>query len=110
MGASMNREAASPAGEEGTMKRPKRGVPEGLWIRCDGCKATVFRKEVEKRLGVCPEPDCGYHFYVSAPKRIEQLLDEDSFEEWFADLSSLDPLNFADRKPYKERLVEEQQK
>lgn len=90
--------------------RRKRGVPEGLWIRCEGCKATVFRKEVEKRLGVCPEPGCGYHFYVSAHRRIEQLLDEDSFEEWFGDLTSLDPLSFSDRKPYKERLVEERAK
>lgn len=90
--------------------RRKRGVPEGLWMRCDGCKATVFRKEVEKRLNVCPEPGCGHHFYVSAPQRIRQLLDEDSFEEWFTELASLDPLGFADRKPYKDRLVEEQAK
>jgi len=90
--------------------RRKRGVPEGLWMRCDGCKATVFRKEVEKRLNVCPEPGCGHHFYVSAPQRIRQLLDEDSFEEWFTELTSLDPLGFADRKPYKDRLIEEQAK
>lgn len=88
--------------------RRKRGVPEGLWIRCDGCAATVFRKEAEKRLEVCPE--CGHHFYVSAQKRIQQLLDEDSFEEWFGDLCSLDPLGFKDRKSYADRLVDEQAK
>ena len=76
----------------------KRGVPEGLWIRCDGCKETVFRKVVNDGLGVCPE--CGYHFYVNAETRIRQLLDQDSFEEWFADLSPCDPLGFADRKSY----------
>ncbi len=86
----------------------KRGVPEGLWLHCEGCKATVFRKAVEERTGVCPE--CDWHFYVSAQKRIQQLLDEDSFEEWFADISPLDPLGFADRKPYHERLVAEQAK
>lgn len=88
--------------------RKKRGVPEGLWIRCDGCKSTVYRKEVERRLGVCPEPGCNHHFYVSAATRIEQLLDEGSFEEWWADLESLDPLGFCDRKPYAVRLKEEQ--
>ena len=92
------------------MKRPKRGVPEGLWIRCDGCNATVFRKEVEKALGVCPEPDCDHHFYVPAKTRIRQLLDEDSFEEWFDDLLPADPLGFVDKKPYKERLADEQKK
>ncbi|MEX1095676.1 MAG: acetyl-CoA carboxylase, carboxyltransferase subunit beta [Planctomycetales bacterium] len=94
----------------GPPKRMKRGVPEGLWIRCEGCKTAVFRKLVDENLGVCPEPDCGYHFYVSAAARIRQLLDADSFEEWFADLSPCDPLGFADKKPYKDRLVEEQQK
>ena len=40
-----------------TTKRQKRGVPEGLWQRCPGCQATIFRKEAERRLGVCPECD-----------------------------------------------------
>jgi acetyl-CoA carboxylase carboxyl transferase subunit beta len=79
-----------------------------LWLRCDGCKATVFRKMVEKNLGVCPE--CGHHFYISAATRIQQLLDDDTFEEWFEDLSPCDPLNFSDKKPYKERLVAEQKR
>ena len=90
------------------VKRQKRGVPEGLWIRCDGCKATVYKKEVEKQLNVCPE--CQHHFYVSGQKRIEQLLDTDSFEEWFTDLRSVDPLGFVDRKPYVERLQDEQKR
>jgi acetyl-CoA carboxylase carboxyl transferase subunit beta len=88
----------------------KRGVPEGLWLRCDGCKRTIFRKQVEKNLGVCPEADCAYHFYVPAQTRIRQLTDADSFEEWDADLISCDPLGFADKRSYRDRLVEEQKK
>jgi acetyl-CoA carboxylase carboxyl transferase subunit beta len=87
-------------------RRPKRGVPEGLWRRCPGCQATIFRKEAERRLGVCPE--CDYHWYVSAQERVRQLLDEGTFEEWDADLAPADPLNFQDKKPYAERLKEEQ--
>lgn len=94
----------------GQVTKPKRGVPEGLWIRCDGCHATVFRKEVDRALGVCPEPDCGHHFYVPAATRIRQLLDEDSFEEWDSELIPCDPLQFADKKAYKDRLVSEQKK
>jgi len=89
-------------------ERPKRGVPEGLWIRCPQCKATIFRKEAEARLNVCPE--CGYHFYLPARDRIAQLLDADSFEEWFTDLRPCDPLGFTDRLPYSERLRAEQAK
>jgi acetyl-CoA carboxylase carboxyl transferase subunit beta len=88
----------------------KRGVPEGLWLRCAGCKATLFRKEVEARLNVCPEPGCGYHFYLPARERIRQLLDADSFEEWFTDLAPCDALGFKDRLPYAERLRAEQAK
>jgi len=91
-----------------TMSMPKRGVPEGLWIRCPQCKATIFRKEMESRFHVCPE--CQYHFYMPALERIKQLLDADSFEEWFSDVRPLDPLDFKDRLPYSERLKSEQAK
>ena len=91
---------------QASMKRPKRGVPEGLWKQCPGCQATIFGKEAEKRLGVCPE--CDYHWYVSAQERIRQLLDEGTFEEWDAQLEPTDPLSFADKKPYVERLKAEQ--
>ncbi len=87
-------------------KRPKRGVPEGLWRRCPGCQQTIFRKEAEKRLGVCPE--CDYHWYVSARQRIEQVLDDGTFEEWDAELEPVDVLGFVDKKPYAERLKDEQ--
>lgn len=88
--------------------RPKRGVPEGLWMLCPQCKGTLFRKDVEGRLNVCPE--CQYHFRVAARERIVQLLDADSFEEWFTELRPLDPLGFKDRLPYGERLKSEQAK
>src|SRR3954451_9164660 len=89
-------------------KRTRRGVPEGLWIRCPGCGASIYRKEAEKLLNVCPQ--CEYHFYVSALDRIRQVLDDGTFEEWDGHLQPADPLEFADQKPYKERLVAEQKR
>src|SRR5436309_5265613 len=86
----------------------KRGIPEGLWKRCPQCKATVFTKEVELRFCVCPE--CAHHFYLPARERIRQLLDEESFEEWFTDLRPRDPLGFKDRLPYADRIKAEQAK
>jgi acetyl-CoA carboxylase carboxyl transferase subunit beta len=83
-------------------------VPEGLWLKCDGCGATIYRKEAEERLNVCPQ--CGFHWYVSAATRIEQLLDAGTFEEWDADLKPADPLGFRDKKPYAERIVAEQKR
>jgi acetyl-CoA carboxylase carboxyl transferase subunit beta len=89
-------------------KRPKRGVPEGLWQQCPGCQATIFRKTAEQRLNTCPE--CGYHWYVSAQERIAQVLDEGTFDEWDIELMPTDPLGFADKKPYAERLTAEQKR
>jgi acetyl-CoA carboxylase carboxyl transferase subunit beta len=80
----------------------KGGIPEGLWMRCPECGKMLFRKVVEEGLDVCPE--CQYHFKISARRRIEQLADEGSFEELFADVEPADPLKFVDRKPYKDRL------
>ena len=84
---------------------PKR-VPEGVWMQCDGCGATLFRKEVERNLHVCPQ--CQHHFAVPAAERIRQLLDTDTFEEWHAELRPGDPLQFNDRRPYPERIRAEQ--
>jgi acetyl-CoA carboxylase carboxyl transferase subunit beta len=89
-------------------RRPKRGVPEGLWQRCPGCQQTIYKGEAEKLLGVCPE--CEYHFYVTARERIRQVLDEGTFEEWCGDLMPTDPLEFKDKKSYREKLVAEQKR
>ncbi|XZE52732.1 acetyl-CoA carboxylase, carboxyltransferase subunit beta [Planctomycetaceae bacterium SH139] len=92
----------------GNQTSKKRGVPEGLWLKCPGCSASVYRKEVERRLNVCPK--CDYHFYVSAWERISQVLDEGTFEAMDEHLRPVDPLEFADRKPYAERLLAEQRR
>ncbi|HEY2882703.1 MAG TPA: acetyl-CoA carboxylase, carboxyltransferase subunit beta [Pirellulales bacterium] len=98
----------SAASDPPTAKRPKRGVPEGLWQQCPGCQATIYKKEAERRLNVCPE--CEFHLYVPAQDRIRQVLDDGTFEEWFADLMPTDPLKFADKKPYADRLKAEQKR
>ena len=77
-------------------------------MRCEGCAATLFRKEVERNLNVCPQ--CQRHFPLAAAERIAQLLDTDTFEEWYAGLMPGDPLGFNDRRPYPERVKAEQER
>ena len=91
-----------------TEKRTKRGVPEGLWVKCPDCGETIYKKTADELLGICPE--CGYHFYVSGQERIRQVLDEGTFEEWDAELMPTDPLEFKDRKSYADRIVAEQKR
>lgn len=90
-------------GWNGYSLRPRKEMPEGLWLGCPGCKEMLFRKTMEENLHVCPE--CQYHFRVNGPTRIEQLADEGTFEELGADLASSDPLKFTwgDQR-YKDRI------
>jgi len=81
----------------------KRGkIPEGLWTKCKSCAEIVYQAEIERNLMVCPK--CEHHFYLSAKGRIALLSDEDSFEEKWADLTALDPLEFKDSKKYVDRI------
>ena len=91
---------------ENDVPSQKRGVPAGIWVRCPGCQATIFRKEAEKRMNVCPE--CSNHWYVPARQRIEQIFDVGTFEETYAHLKTADPLHFNDRRPYPERIKADQ--
>lgn len=88
--------------------REKKGIPEGLWMRCPSCSAILFRKSVENNLWVCPE--CHHHMRVSAAQRIEQVVDPGSFEPIDEQIQSVDPLNFVDLKPYAQRIAEAQKK
>ncbi len=77
-------------------------VPEGLWVKCEGCRETIYRKELERNLFVCPR--CGHHHRVSARARLAQLFDRGEWKEVFSKIFSTDPLEFSDSKPYAERL------
>ncbi len=82
--------------------RERSTVPEGLWLRCDGCREIVYSKELERNLRICPK--CGYHFRIDAPARIALLLDEARLEPLFDEVVPADPLGFVDTKRYADRL------
>jgi acetyl-CoA carboxylase carboxyl transferase subunit beta len=89
--------------------RPRKEMPEGLWLRCPGCERMLYRKVVEKNFNVCP--DCNHHFRIGAATRIEYLVDEGSFQQLLADMTANDPLDFKFRETtYKERLKADEKK
>ncbi|MFY9825928.1 MAG: acetyl-CoA carboxylase, carboxyltransferase subunit beta [Thermoanaerobaculia bacterium] len=89
------------------MDRPRSTVPEGLWVKCEGCKEIVYSRDLDRNLRVCPK--CGYHFRIDARTRISLLLDDPQPKELFAGLSPVDPLSFRDSKRYRDRLKSYQQ-
>jgi acetyl-CoA carboxylase carboxyl transferase subunit beta len=85
---------------EGTSKGK---VPEGLWEKCEGCGAVLYRPELERNLDVCPK--CGHHHAIGARQRLAAFFDADGAHELFADLEPVDTLKFRDSKKYKDRIV-----
>ncbi len=83
-----------------TAEKPSR-VPEGLWVKCPGCAQVIYNKDLEKNLSVCPK--CAHHFRIGAADRLRTLFD-DEWTEHFPNLSSNNPLHFADTKQYSARL------
>jgi acetyl-CoA carboxylase carboxyl transferase subunit beta len=93
--------------EQSTPPEERRVRTEGLWMKCDSCRTIVFRKDLEENLFVCPK--CQFHFKMDAKKRLEMLLDG-RYTEYDAGMTSSDPLNFTDTKPYSARLKEARKK
>jgi acetyl-CoA carboxylase carboxyl transferase subunit beta len=83
-------------------------VPEGLWMRCDGCAKMIFKKVLEEKLRVCPE--CSYHYRVDARTRVQQLVDPETFEETNPSLVSTNPLGWSDSTAYPTRLANAREK
>jgi acetyl-CoA carboxylase carboxyl transferase subunit beta len=81
----------------------KRTVPEGLWVKCDGCSTVLYRSELERNLDVCPK--CEHHLRIGARQRLEMFLDEGSCEEIAEGLEPVDVLKFKDSKKYRDRLT-----
>ena len=75
---------------------------EGLWLKCDGCRTIVWKKDLEANLNVCAR--CQFHYRIGAQKRLELLYDDGAWVEHDADLLSTDPLRFVDTRPYAERI------
>ncbi|HXG27657.1 MAG TPA: acetyl-CoA carboxylase, carboxyltransferase subunit beta [Nevskiales bacterium] len=84
----------------------KRSIPEGLWTKCEGCAAVLYRAELERTLNVCPK--CGTHHYLGARARIDSFLDREGRVEIAPSLEAVDMLKFRDTKKYKDRLSQAQ--
>lgn len=78
------------------------------WIKCDSCNALMYYKEIQTCANVCPK--CGYHMRLSPKDRINLICDEGSFVEFDAKLRPVDPLKFVDKKSYKKRISESEEK
>lgn len=90
------------------VKVKRKEIPEGIWSKCPECQAPSYSKTLKDNFNVCP--GCNYHFLLTAPERVSLLMDEGTFEEMDAGLTSVDPLDFKGPKTYKEKLDSDRKK
>lgn len=83
---------------------PQRDMPDGLFVKCPSCNEMIYRKQFEEQLFTCNK--CDHHFRITFKEYIDILFDKGTFTETETSVTSADPLNFVDTKPYKERLKE----
>ena len=92
----------------GTDNKEKKGVPEGLWIKCPSCEKILYKAELQRNLGVCPK--CQYHTRLGARRRLDIFLDSENREEVARDIEAGDPLKFRDFKRHKDRVLSAKKK
>ena len=80
----------------------KRGVPEGLWEKCNNCGSALYAAELDENLHVCPK--CSHHMPIGARERLSAFLDEGEVFEIGDELSPVDALHFKDQKKYEDRI------
>jgi acetyl-CoA carboxylase carboxyl transferase subunit beta len=80
----------------------KRDTPVDLWVKCDGCKEILYRKELAANRYVCEH--CGYHFRIGANDYVKLLVDDGTWQAMDQGLKSTDPLKFSAKKKYKDSL------
>jgi acetyl-CoA carboxylase carboxyl transferase subunit beta len=80
----------------------KRELPAGLWTKCPSCGEIIHNLELERNLRICIK--CDHHFSLTAGDRLDLVLDDGSFEEYDANLTSVDTLKFTGQASYTDRL------
>ena len=78
------------------------------WLKCTHCNELIHTNELEQNDNCCPK--CDYHYRLSVDERLKSLVDPDSFQELFTDLSPVDTLNFFDTESYADRIKVAQKK
>ena len=72
-------------------KKAEPSIPDGMWIKCNTCKAIIYKKEVTE-YKLCP--NCDAHFRMNPAERIAITCDEGSFEEFDQNMHPKNPMNY----------------
>lgn len=91
-----------PKIEEQQKDEERKVLTEGIFVKCPECENPLYKRELIESLQVCTH--CAYHFRLGARARLDTLFDDGRYEKLDEDVTSSDPLDFVDQKPYIERI------
>lgn len=94
--------------EQRKEQQQEREIADGLWTKCEACGVLAYAKDLKANQMVCK--DCGHHARVNGDERIRQLIDPNTWKPLNENVLPSDPLKFKDRKAYRDRLREMQEK
>ena len=72
----------------------KVDIPVGKWMKCENCKEIIYKETVNENYKICP--NCGKYFRLSSRRRIEQIIDEDTYKEFDLNITNVNPLNLSE--------------
>ena len=76
------------------MSNVKADIPVGKWVKCPKCKEILYKDDVRANMGICP--NCSNYFRLSSRRRIQQVVDKDTFEEFDLNISTKNPLDMSE--------------
>jgi acetyl-CoA carboxylase carboxyl transferase subunit beta len=82
----------------------KGDIPIGKWVKCEVCKEIIYKETLHQNYSVCP--NCDYHFRLSSRRRIEQIIDEGTFNEFDLNIKTINPLKIEEYENKLELLME----
>ena len=91
--------------EDRNQEKKEPSAPEGLWLKCPKCGEVVYRDDVKAHGYVCPK--CEGYFRIGTRTRIRMVADTGTFQEWFTDLETENPLEYPG---YEEKIANLQEK
>ncbi len=98
----------TPKIEEQKTDEERKVKTEGIFVKCQECDSPLYKRELKESLQVCTH--CDYHFRYPARERLDTFFDDGDYEKLDENVTSADPLEFVDTKPYKQRIKDAQKK
>ena len=90
--------------DDGTEKEHRSDIPVGMWVKCSNCKEILYKDDLHKNYSICP--NCGNHFRLSSRRRVDQIIDKGTFEEFDLNITTDNPLHMDDYVKKLETLKE----